>query len=34
MANEFVEIDELVNTAKAIALCIMRWCVVANPAVG
>jgi acetylornithine deacetylase len=32
MADEFVEIDELVDTAKAIALCIMRWCGVARPA--
>jgi acetylornithine deacetylase len=34
MADESVEIGELVNTAKAIALCIMRWCGVAIPAVG
>jgi acetylornithine deacetylase len=26
MANEYVDIDELMNTTKAIALCIMRWC--------
>lgn len=30
MANECVEIDELVNTAKAIALVVMRWCGVAG----
>jgi acetylornithine deacetylase len=26
MAEEYVEIGELVNTAKIAALCIMRWC--------
>jgi acetylornithine deacetylase len=26
MADEYVEIEELVNTAKALALTIMRWC--------
>jgi acetylornithine deacetylase len=26
MADEYVEIGELVNTAKALALAIMRWC--------
>jgi acetylornithine deacetylase len=26
MADEYVEVDELVKTAKAVALVIMRWC--------
>ena len=26
MANEFVEIDELINTTKVLALAILRWC--------
>jgi len=26
MANECVDIDELMNTVKALALCTMRWC--------
>jgi len=26
MADEFVEIDELINTTKVIALAILRWC--------
>lgn len=26
MADEFVEIEQLINTTKAIALAIMRWC--------
>jgi acetylornithine deacetylase len=26
MANEYVEVDELVDTAKAIALVTLRWC--------
>ena len=26
MADEYVDIDELMNTTKAMALCIMRWC--------
>ncbi len=26
MADEYVDIDELMNTTKALALCIMRWC--------
>ena len=30
MAEEYVEIGELVNTAKVVALCIMRWCGVAS----
>jgi acetylornithine deacetylase len=30
MADEYVEIGELVDTTKALALAIMRWCGVAN----
>ncbi len=26
MADEYVDIDELMNTTKVMALCIMRWC--------
>lgn len=26
MADEYVEIDELVDTAKVLAVAIMRWC--------
>jgi len=26
MADECVDVDELMNTVKALALCIMRWC--------
>jgi acetylornithine deacetylase len=32
MADEYVEVEELADTAKAIALCVMRWCGVASPA--
>jgi acetylornithine deacetylase len=31
MAEEYVEIGELVDTAKMMALCIMRWCGLAQP---
>ena len=30
MADEYVDIDELLNTTKALALAIMRWCGVAD----
>jgi acetylornithine deacetylase len=31
MAEEYVEVGELVTTAKVMALCIMRWCGAAAP---